>query len=72
MAKKQTDDLKPSRTLRERAEEMLKTSQADIARMSPLPWKHIDFLERHAFSLPKAVANGELRPLRKPNYEYDF
>lgn len=45
---------------------------ADIKRMSPLLWKHINFLGRYAFSLPKTVADGSLRPLRKPTFAYDF
>ncbi len=39
---------------------------ADVARISPLAFKHINFLGRYAFELPKAVAEGALRPLRKP------
>lgn len=45
---------------------------ADIARLSPISWRHINFLGRYDFSLPDAVANGGLRPLRKPNSEWDF
>lgn len=44
-------------------------SQPDIARVSPLAFKHINFLGRYAFDLPKAVAEGALRPLRNPNSE---
>ena len=47
-------------------------SQADIARVSPLAFKHINFLGRYAFNLPKAVAEGALRPLRNPNSEWDI
>jgi TnpA family transposase len=42
---------------------------ADVARISPLAFKHINFLGRYAFELPKAVAEGALRPLRKPSSE---
>jgi TnpA family transposase len=45
---------------------------ADIARLSPLTWRHINFLGRYDFSVPEPVARGELRPLRDPNSEYDF
>lgn len=45
---------------------------ADIARLSPIAWRHINFLGRYDFSLPDAVANGGLRPLRQPNSEWDF
>ena len=44
-------------------------SQSDVARVSPLGFKHINFLGRYAFNLPQADANGALRPLRKPNSE---
>ena len=44
-------------------------SEADIARVSPLAFKHINFLGRYAFDLPRAVAEGALRPLRNPNSE---
>jgi len=45
---------------------------ADIARLSPISWRHINFLGRYDFSVPDAVANGGLRPLRQPNSEWDF
>jgi TnpA family transposase len=45
---------------------------ADIARLSALTWRHINFLGRYDFSVPEPVARGELRPLRDPNSEYDF
>ena len=44
-------------------------SPLDIARISPLTFKHINFLGRYAFDLPQAVAEGALRPLRNPNSE---
>jgi TnpA family transposase len=44
----------------------------DIARLSPLAHKHINFLGRYAFSLPEPVANGQLRPLRSPTSAADF
>ena len=42
---------------------------AELARGSPLAHRHINFLGRYAFSLPEAVARGELRPLRDPDSE---
>lgn len=39
----------------------------DVARLSPLSFKHINMLGRYAFTLPDIVARGELRPLRDPN-----
>ena len=38
----------------------------DVARLSPLGFEHINMLGRYAFTLPDAVARGELRPLRNP------
>ena len=38
----------------------------DVARLSPLGFEHINMLGRYAFTLPDAVARGELRPLRDP------
>ena len=46
--------------------------ETNIARLSPLTWRHINFLGRYDFSVPELVARGELRPLRDPNSEYDF
>lgn len=43
--------------------------EADMARVSPLLFKHINFLGRYAFDLPQAIAEGALRPLRNPNSE---
>lgn len=36
----------------------------DVARLSPLAFDHINLLGCYAFSVPEAVARGELRPLR--------
>ncbi len=44
-------------------------SRPDIARVSPLLFKHINFLGRYAFDLPQAVAEGALRPLRNATSE---
>ena len=41
--------------------------EADVARLSPLLHEHINMLGRYSFSMPEAVANGQLRPLRDPN-----
>ena len=38
----------------------------DVARLSPLLHEHINMLGRYSFSVPEAVAKGELRPLRDP------
>ena len=39
---------------------------ADVARLSPLGFKHVNMPGRYAFTLPEMVARGELRPLRDP------
>ena len=41
----------------------------DVARLSPLIHRHLNFQGRHAFVLPEAVAQGQLRPLRGPRQE---
>jgi len=41
--------------------------EAEVARLSPLLHEHINMLGRYSFSMPEAVANGQLRPLRDPN-----
>ena len=37
----------------------------DVARLSPLLHEHINMLGRYSFSVPEAVARGELRPLSR-------
>ena len=44
----------------------------DIARLTPLLWRHINFLGRYDIALPESVIQGRLRPLRNTNFEYDF
>ena len=38
----------------------------DVARLSPLGFKHINLVGRYQFTLPEAIARGEYRPLRNP------
>lgn len=38
----------------------------DVARLSPLGFRHINMLGRYASTIPDMVARGELRPLRDP------
>lgn len=38
----------------------------DVARLSPLGFKHFNFLGRYSFNLAESVANSQLRPLRDP------
>ena len=47
--------------------EGLAVQAADVARLSPLVHKHINFQGRYSFALSEAVARGELRPLRTPD-----
>ena len=47
--------------------EGLTVQAADVARLSPLAHKHINFQGRYSFALSEAVARGELRPLRNPD-----
>ena len=42
---------------------------ADVARLSPLIYEHINMLGRYSFAVPEAVRRGELRPLRNPAEE---
>ncbi|MFG6200027.1 Tn3 family transposase [Nonomuraea sp. JJY05] len=43
-----------------------KVSTADIARLSPLGFEHLNMLGRYNFSLPDIVRAGNFRPLRTP------
>ena len=45
---------------------------SDIARLSPILWRHINFLGRYDIALPESVAYGGLRPLRDPTFEWDL
>jgi TnpA family transposase len=58
--------------VRQLAKEGVAVDPADQARLSPVMWRHINFLGRYDFSLPDDVAEGSLRQLRNPNSEYDF
>ncbi len=44
----------------------------NLAHLSPLIWRHLNFLGRYDFSLPDTVLNGGLRPLRNPNSAWEF
>jgi TnpA family transposase len=44
----------------------------DITHLSPLIWRHLNFLGRYDFSLPDTVMNGGLRPLTNPTSAWDF
>ena len=50
--------------------EGLEVNSADVARLSPLIHKHINFQGRYSFALSESVAQGGLRPLQDP-YEQD-
>lgn len=48
-------------------EEGYPVKDEDMERLSPLLYEHINMLGRYSFSVPEAVAKGELRPLRDPS-----
>ena len=50
--------------MRAEGQEVLST---DVARLSPLLYKHINFQGRYSFALAESVARGRLRPLRNPH-----
>ena len=45
----------------------LNVTSADVARLSLLVHRHINFQGRYSFALSEAVAQGALRPLREPH-----
>ena len=44
----------------------------DVSHLSPLIWRHLNFLRRYDFSLPDAVLNVGLRPLRNRTSAWTF
>lgn len=46
--------------------EGVQVHDANVGRLSPLGFAHINMLGRDAFTLPDIAARGELRPLRDP------
>lgn len=52
--------------------ESLAIDPGDISRLSPILWRHINFLGQYNISLPESVAQGKLRPLRDPTSAWDF
>ncbi len=46
--------------------EGLEIKPEDVARLSPLSHKHMNFQGRYSFALSESVARGGLRPLRDP------
>lgn len=58
--------------LRQLGESGMPVHPADVARLSPILWRHINVLGRYEFALPDAVVKGGLRPLRNPTSEWDF
>lgn len=45
-------------------------SPEDVARLSPLEHRHVNFFGQYSFSLAEPVARGQLRPLRDPAEDY--
>ena len=42
----------------------------DVARLSPVLWRHMNFPGQYEIVLPQVVALGRLRPLRNPTFEW--
>jgi hypothetical protein len=42
-------------------------ADADVARLSPLSFAHLNVLGRYTFTLHEPIARGEWRPLRTPD-----
>lgn len=42
----------------------------DLARLSPLEHRNVNFLGQYSFAFSEAVAKGRLRPLRDPGEDY--
>jgi len=49
--------------------EGLELQPEDIARLSPLQYKHVNVLGRYSFALAEPIAKGELRPLHREEYD---
>jgi hypothetical protein len=47
-------------------EEGYPVSDEDVRRLSPLLHEHINMLGRYSFLMSEAIAQGALRPLRRP------
>jgi hypothetical protein len=60
------DSQRLSRICRQLRKEGYPMNDDDVYRLSPLLREHINMLGRYSFSMPDAVAKGELRPLRNP------
>jgi len=44
----------------------------DVARLSPLQYKHINMLGKYAFILSETIKRGKLRSLHKPEFNYEM
>lgn len=47
--------------------EGIRPEDAEVARLSPLGYEHLNFLGRYSFELPEPIQRGEYRPLRAPD-----
>jgi TnpA family transposase len=54
-------------TLKQLRDEGIAVTPADVARLSPLGHRHINFQGRYSFALSESIAQGGLRPLRDPD-----
>ncbi len=57
--------------LKQRRTEGLAEDAADVARLSPLGHRHLNFQGRYSFALAESVAQCSLRPLRNPSDSSD-
>jgi TnpA family transposase len=57
--------------LKQRRTEGLAEDAADVARLSPLGHRHLNFQGRYSFAFAESVAQGALRPLRNPSESSD-
>ncbi len=44
-------------------QQKIKVNEEDVARLSPLKYKHINVLGNYSFNLDDPIAQGNLRPL---------
>jgi Tn3 transposase DDE domain len=47
--------------------EGVRPDDAEVARLSPLGYEHLNFLGRYSFELPEPIQRGAYRPLRAPD-----
>jgi hypothetical protein len=58
------------KALKQMKEEGFEVLEEDIARISPLQHRHINFLGRYSFAVTEQLEKGELRELHTPDDDY--